>query len=246
MTAGSGDSGAPAVSAAAGTILVWDLPTRVFHWLLFLSLGGSWITAEAGIEWRELHMKLGYVALGLVAFRVLWGFAGTRHARFASFVRGPAVALRYLRALLSGPAAPRHAGHNPAGGAMVLLLLALVGLQAASGLFVDDDIMYAGPYAGAVSRDLAKAIESVHHQNFTLLQIAVALHVAAVAWHRFRGEPLVAAMWHGRKQAAGLAADDGIERAFPWRAVAAIGIAAAAVAALVLLAPLPPIDDDYY
>jgi len=245
VTAGSGDADVPTGGTTAGTVLVWDLPTRLFHWLLFASLGGCWITAEAGVEWRDLHMQLGYVALGLVAFRLLWGFTGTRHARFASFVRGPAVALRHLRALLSGPAAPRHAGHNPAGGLMVLLLLALVGVQAASGLFVDDDIMYAGPYAGAISGDLADAIESLHHRNFTLLQIAVALHVAAIVWHRFRGEPLVAAMWHGRKPAEGLAADDGIEHAFPWRAVAAIGIASAAVVALVLLAPLPPVDDYY-
>jgi cytochrome b len=243
VTADGGQPGVSAGARPADTILVWDLPTRAFHWLLFASLCGSWISAEAGIEWREWHMRLGYLALGLVAFRVLWGFAGTRHARFTSFVRGPAASLRYLRALLAGPQAPRHAGHNPAGGAMVLLLLALVAVQAGSGLFVDDDIMYAGPYAGAVSEDLADALEALHHRAFTLLQVAVVLHVAAVGWHCFRGEPLVAAMWHGRKPATGLAAADGIERAFPWHAVAVIGVAVAAVVALVLLAPPPPLDD---
>jgi len=104
-------------------ILVWDAPVRVFHWLMVLSFAGAYLTAESE-RWRLVHVSLGYTMGGLVAFRILWGLLGTRHARFASFVRGPAAVMRYGRALLNGTP-EHHVGHNPAGAvAIVLLLLA--------------------------------------------------------------------------------------------------------------------------
>ena len=123
--------------------LVWDLPTRVFHWWLTLSLVASWITAEAGFEWTQWHIYLGYCALGLVLFRLMWGVVGTRHARFGSFLRGPFQVIRYARTLPEA-SAPAYAGHNPLGGWMVILLLLLVAVQAVTGLFISDDVFFAG------------------------------------------------------------------------------------------------------
>ena len=114
-------SASPADSAAAEPrdtpsvrkVLIWDAPVRVFHWLMVLSFAGAYLTAESE-RWRLTHVTLGYTMAGLVAFRVLWGLVGTRHARFSSFVRGPAAIARYLRGLVGGRP-EHHAGHNPAG-----------------------------------------------------------------------------------------------------------------------------------
>lgn len=104
-------------------ILVWDLPVRLFHWLLALSFAGAWLTAESE-RYRDVHVMLGYTLLGLIAFRLIWGLTGTRYARFAQFVRSPAAAVRYLKSLLSSQP-EHHVGHNPAGAIAILLLLAL-------------------------------------------------------------------------------------------------------------------------
>lgn len=106
-------------------ILVWDLPTRWFHWLLVLSFAGAWLTAESE-RTQDLHVMFGYTLLGLIAFRLFWGVAGTRYARFAEFVRAPSLAIRYLKSLVDGRA-ERYIGHNPAG-AMAILLLLLLGV----------------------------------------------------------------------------------------------------------------------
>ncbi|HET7525957.1 MAG TPA: cytochrome b/b6 domain-containing protein, partial [Burkholderiaceae bacterium] len=102
-------------------VLVWDAPVRVFHWLMVLSFAGAYLTAESE-RWRLLHVTLGYTMAGLLAFRIVWGLIGTRHARFASFVRGRAAVMRYLRSLLGGRP-EHHAGHNPAGAWAIVALL---------------------------------------------------------------------------------------------------------------------------
>ena len=106
-------------------ILVWDIPTRVFHWSLALSFAGAWLTAESE-RYRDVHVMLGYTLLGLIAFRLVWGLVGTRYARFAEFVRAPSAAIRYLKSLFSRQP-EHHVGHNPAG-AIAILLLLLLGL----------------------------------------------------------------------------------------------------------------------
>src|SRR5665647_3224612 len=117
-------------------ILVWDAPVRVFHWLLVLSFAGAYLTAESE-RWSLVHVSLGYTMGGLVAFRILWGVLGTRYARFASFVRGPAAVMRYGRALLRGRP-EHHVGHNPAGAVAIVLLLSLsVAIVATGWLFYD-------------------------------------------------------------------------------------------------------------
>lgn len=194
-----------AAVSGAGKVLVWDLPVRVFHWLLAASFAGAWLTAEHD-SWRLLHVTLGCTVLVLAVLRLAWGVVGTRHARFGDFVRGPREALRYLGGLVRGK--PRHyVGHNPAGGLAVLALLALAVTAAASGL---------------ATYTLGDAYEDLHEVLANLMLALVGVHVAAVivsSWlHR---ENLVAAMFSGRKRGA---SGEGIAR--PWRGLAVLLLAA--------------------
>jgi cytochrome b len=104
-------------------VRIWDAPVRVFHWLLAFSFAGAYLSAESEV-WRLLHVTLGYTLGGLLLFRLVWGLVGTRYARFASFVRGPAAVLRYLQSLRTGQP-EHHLGHNPAGAVAIVLLLLL-------------------------------------------------------------------------------------------------------------------------
>lgn len=179
-------------------ILVWDLPVRVFHWLLVFSFAGAFITAESE-RWALVHVTLGYTVAALVAFRLVWGVVGTRTARFASFVRGPAAVWSYLKSLVSGQPA-HHTGHNPAGALAIVALLALAAVVTASGWMQYQDI---GP----------RWLEELHEGAANLMLLLVGVHVVAVVasgWlHR---ENLVRAMFSGRKPGP---ADQGIRRA--WR-----------------------------
>ena len=174
--------------SAPRRVLVWDAPVRVFHWLLVLWFAGAWLTAESE-TWRLVHVTLGYTMAGLVAFRIAWGLVGTRHARFADFVRGPSSVLAYLRSLRRGRPDP-HAGHNPAGALAIVALLVLAVAVSASGWLVYQDV------AG-------DALEELHEGAATLMLALVGVHVAAVlasSWlHR---ENLVRAMITGRKLGA--------------------------------------------
>lgn len=172
--------------AAPATVKVWDLLVRVFHWSFAACFAGAWLTAESE-RWRDVHVFLGYTILGLVAFRLLWGLVGPRHARFSSFVRGPAAIARYLRSLLSGRP-EHHLGHNPAGAVAIVLLLASALAVIASGWAVYED--FGGHWLEETHEFLAGAMLAV-----------VGVHLAGVAvasWlHR---ENLVAAMLTGRKK----------------------------------------------
>lgn len=167
------------------TILVWDAPVRVFHWLMVLSFAGAYLTAESE-RWRLLHVTLGYTMAGLVAFRILWGLIGTRHARFSSFVRGPSAVVRYVGTLLRGD--PEHStGHNPAGALAIVALLCLTLAVAAAGWATYNEI--GGEW-----------LEEAHEAAANLMLAVVGVHVAGVllgSWmHR---ENLVGAMISGRK-----------------------------------------------
>ncbi|MEO8137849.1 MAG: cytochrome b/b6 domain-containing protein [Betaproteobacteria bacterium] len=192
---------------AAPKVLVWDAPVRVFHWLMVASFAGAYLTAESE-RWRLVHVTLGYTMAGLVGFRILWGLVGTRHARFASFVRGPATVLRYVRSLIQGQP-EHHVGHNPAGALAIVGLLALTLVVGASGWATFDDIG-------------GTALEEVHEAAANLMLAIVGIHAAGAllsSWlHR---ENLIAAMIVGRKQGR---PEEGIRR--PWRPVAALMLAA--------------------
>jgi cytochrome b len=185
LSASPADAAAPA--AAEARPLIWDAPVRVFHWLMALSFAGAYLTAESE-SWRLVHVTLGYTMAGLVVFRLLWGVVGTRHARFADFVRGPSAVLRYARSLVAGRP-EHHVGHNPAGALAIVALLALALGVAGSGWALYNDI------AG-------EAFEEVHEVVANLMLGLVAVHIGAVllsSWlHR---ENLVGAMITGRKPA---------------------------------------------
>ena len=218
--------------------LVWDLPTRLFHWALALTLAGSWITAEAGFEYFKYHLWCGYTALTLIAFRLIWGVVGPRHARFAGFLHGPGKVLRSLKSLVSRDAST-HAGHSPHAGWATVVLLAAVATQATSGMFISDDIFYAGPYNAVVSSATAGQLAQLHHLNFTWLQILVALHLSTMLWYRLRkGQNLVGAMITGRKTAAEA---DAIPSSRLWLGAAIFAACAGGMYLLVTLAP-PPVS----
>lgn len=167
-------------------ILVWDLPVRVFHWLLALSFAGAYVTAESE-RWRLVHVTLGYTVGGLIVFRLLWGLIGTRHARFASFVRGPAAVLRYLRSLLSGQP-EHHVGHNPAGALSIVALLALGAMLVFTGWSTYNEV--GGDW-----------LEELHEGVANTMLAVVLVHIAAVLLSsRLHHENLVRAMITGRKQ----------------------------------------------
>jgi cytochrome b len=188
-------------------VLVWDAPVRVFHWFMVLSFAGAWLTAESE-RWRLVHVTLGYTMAGLVAFRLAWGLVGPRHARFASFVRGPRAVLAYLRSLVRGTP-EHHTGHNPAGALAIVALLLLAAGVTATGWAGYGDV--GGHWVGELHEGIASAMLAM-----------VVVHVVAVlasSWlHR---ENLVGSMLTGRKSAPAADAIRG-----PWRGVAAVLLAA--------------------
>lgn len=221
-------------------IPVWDLPLRAFHWLLALTILGSWLTERLGVAWMHWHMRLGYLALGLVLFRILWGFAGPTYARFSNFVAGPAAVWRYARSWLGGRPEP-HAGHNPLAGWVIVLMLGCVLVQAVSGLFHSDDILTTGPLRAAVSEDLADRLGSLHGLNANLLWILIGTHLVALLVHRLiAGERLVGAMWTGRKAGPFPAGESGIASSRLWLALGLAAAVSIAVWLLLAFAPDPP------
>jgi cytochrome b len=186
-----------AAARAPATVLVWDAPVRVFHWLLVLCFAGAWLTAESE-RWQAVHIALGYSAGGLAAFRVVWGVIGTRYARFADFVKGPRAIVAYLRSLRR--AEPLHyLGHNPAGAVAIVLMLALLGALTWSGWILDRP--------GA-----PEAMEEVHEAIASFALFVVVVHVVAVLVSSvLHHENLVGAMFSGRKRGP---ADAGIRRAW--------------------------------
>ena len=193
-------------AAPVRNVLIWDAPVRVFHWLMVLSFAGAYLTAESE-RWRVMHVTLGYTMVGLVAFRLLWGLIGTRHARFSSFVQGPGAVARYLRSLVRGRP-EHHSGHNPAGALAIVALLTMTLLVAATGWATYNEV-------GAWSEDLHEGVANV------MLAI-VGVHVLAVvlaSWlHRSN---LIGAMVTGRRLGS---AEEGVRSA--WRSVASLMLVA--------------------
>ncbi|HEY0825043.1 MAG TPA: cytochrome b/b6 domain-containing protein [Ramlibacter sp.] len=187
--------------------LVWDAPVRVFHWLLVACFATAWLTSESE-RWQLVHITAGYTMAGLVAFRVLWGLVGTRHARFSDFVRGPRAVAAYFGSLLRRRP-EHHAGHNPAGALAILALLLLAVFTTATG------------WANYNEIGGKEAFEDLHEGLATVMLALVIVHVLAVALSsKLHHENLVAAMIHGRKP---VPASEGIRT--PWRSVAVVLLA---------------------
>ncbi len=163
-------------------MLIWDMPIRVFHWTLVACFATSWLTHELGTQWFEWHVRAGYAVLVLVSFRIAWGFVGPTHARFSSFLRGPAAIAGYTRKLgkRDGRTTP---GHNPLGGLAVLGMLGLLLFQATTGLFANDEILSTGPLYGYVTDETSDRLTGLHKRSFDILLALVALHLAFVMFY---------------------------------------------------------------
>ncbi|HSV83936.1 MAG TPA: cytochrome b/b6 domain-containing protein, partial [Ramlibacter sp.] len=173
---------ADASAIAMVRVRVWDLPTRMFHWALVASLAGLVATGYAGGAWIDWHARIGSLVLALLLFRVVWGFAGGRWSRFASFVPTPA----RLRAYLGGRATPeQEAGHSPLGALSVLAMLTVLFAQLATGLVSDDGGGFTGPLNAWVSSALGDLATQLHknYGQWVLLGL-VLLHVLAIAFYR--------------------------------------------------------------
>jgi cytochrome b len=179
---------------------VWDLPIRLVHWAFVVLLLFQFVSGKVGGRLMPWHVYSGYAMLVLIVFRILWGFAGSTHARFASFLAGPRAALRFAQRLFSRAAVPQ-VGHNPLGGWMVMALLASLAVQAVTGLFSNDGVATEGPLAAQVTLDLSNELAEIHRGNFKVLLVLSAVHVLAVLYHLLaKKENLTGAMFSGVKQ----------------------------------------------
>lgn len=189
MTATPFEEGRPArVQTRAQTkeVKVWDPLVRIFHWSLVASYAVAWLTAG---EWDAAHETVGYVIIGLIGFRLIWGVIGPRYARFTNFIYRPSRVRRYLRETLEHRAR-RHLGHNPAGGAMIIALLLSLGAVTGTGLMMESDAYWG-----------VRWVKEVHEIAANLTLFLVALHVAGVIHASIsHGENLARAMITGRKR----------------------------------------------
>jgi cytochrome b len=192
-------------AAVHARIRVWDAPVRLFHWIVVGLVITSWITAENHL--LTVHQWSGEALLVLLFFRIGWGFLGSTTARFNSFVAGPKAVMGYFRGLIRGDKS-LYAGHNPAGGWMVVALLTVLTLQAITGLFANDDIHFNGPLATLISKDASDSTTDVHAQLFNLILLLVWIHVVAVFFYRFvKGEDLIVPMLTGHKASTSVPTD---------------------------------------
>lgn len=176
-------------------IQVWDLPTRIFHWALVACVIGSFVTEKLGGNAMVWHGRIGLTVIGLLVFRLVWGFAGSTYARFAQFVRGPSAIRAYLKGEWKGE------GHNPLGALSVLGLLGVLLALTATGLFANDDIAFEGPLYALVGKDLSDRVVGVHRLLEPLILFLVFAHLAAIAFYaRVKRHNLVKPMLFGWKE----------------------------------------------
>ena len=177
-------------------IRVWDLPIRLFHWLLVVCIAGSFVTINLGDEFIQWHAYFGYSILTLLIFRIIWGFVGSTHARFASFLPTKKAIFDYL----SG-SSPRVLGHNPVGAISVFALIFVLCVQVFTGLFVDDEVSFQGPLAKYVSDSISSLLSEIHEGNQVVILTLIAIHIAAIIFYKkFKGEDLIKPMISGDKE----------------------------------------------
>jgi cytochrome b len=176
---------------------VWDLPVRIFHWAIVALILAAWVTQH--FNRMDIHMWIGEWILALLLFRIVWGFIGSDTARFSRFLRSPVAALRHLAHLRRRE--PDHEiGHNAAGGWMVLLMLALIAVQTATGLFSNDDSDTEGPLMHLISKDQSNWLSHIHYLNFKAIEALIVLHILAIITYAvLKRQNLVRPMLTGTK-----------------------------------------------
>jgi cytochrome b len=180
-------------------VMVWDLPTRLFHWLLFVCVVFSFVTGNIGGNLMDDHMLSGYAILALLLFRLAWGFLGSPPSRFSNFVKGPAAVRSHLAGLFTKND-KLFLGHNPLGGWSILAMLLFLTVQVGTGLFATDDIFTQGPLHTWVSPATGHLLTSVHLINRLVLVVLITLHIFAILFYFFyKGENLLQPMITGMK-----------------------------------------------
>jgi cytochrome b len=217
-------------------IRLWDLPTRIHHWLLVVLVALAFVTGLSGGDWINWHGRIGLAILGLLVFRLAWGLVGSTYARFSQFVRGPRTMLDYLRGHWHG------LGHNPLGALSVLALLGVLLAQGLLGLFTTDDIAFKGPLHALIDSDSADSLSGLHRQMIWVIGAIVCLHIAATLFYTFvRKDNLIRPMITGYKatsEPAAVSASGGGPVAFAIALTLALG--SVWLASGGLLAPPPP------
>lgn len=178
-------------------IRIWDLPLRLFHWLLVVAVIGSFVSVKLGGNAMIWHGRFGYIVLALIFFRLIWGFVGTHHARFVNFIRFPKAIFAYLKNPTETP------GHSPLGAISVIVLLGLFLSQALAGLFASDDIAFDGPLVKYVASAWVELLTSFHRLNEWVLMALVGVHVGAILYYKYAKKiNLISAMITGDKESA--------------------------------------------
>ena len=190
--------------------LIWDLPLRIFHWSLVICLFGSWYTSNQDNGLIEYHLTLGYITLGLIIFRLLWGIVGTTHSRFSQFIPSLTKLSLYIKHFNSKDI-QHHPGHNPLGSLMVVFMLSVILLQAVSGLFMNDDIFTSGPYYGTLNERLEAIATFIHRNGFDVILATVVMHIVAIVFYTFfKKKSLVQPMITGKKSSDEVTKKDSI------------------------------------
>jgi cytochrome b len=204
-------------------VLVWDLPTRLFHWLLVILVVTSFVTGNIGGNAMQYHEWSGFTILTLLLFRLVWGFVGSRESRFMTFLRGPAAVVRYI-ATLRNPDLPHYLGHNPLGGWSIIAMLFTLLVQAGTGLFANDDIATQGPLYRWVSKSSSDWLTRIHKLNQEVIIALVLIHVLAVLFYfLYKRENLVKPMISGVKEWSGTIPEPATGRT--WTAALIAGLA---------------------
>ncbi|MGI9213020.1 MAG: cytochrome b/b6 domain-containing protein [Methylococcaceae bacterium] len=183
-------------------VKVWDWPLRLFHWALVTTVTGAIVSGEIGGPWADWHGRFGLMVLGLLIFRLIWGFVGTTYSRFADFFPTPFRILAYFRGFWQGH------GHNPCGALAIFALLIVLLIQVSTGLFANDDIAFEGPLASLIDKSLSDKLTGWHTRVFWGLAILIGLHLASVGFHAWvKKHDLIGPMWTGNKRLPGRVAE---------------------------------------
>jgi len=202
-------------------IRLWDLPTRLFHWLLVVAVAAAIVCGKLGGGLIVWHGRIGLFIAGLIVFRLAWGVFGSTYARFAQFFPTPARLFGYLRGGRHEP------GHNPLGALSVFALLGVVGFMAVSGLFANDDIAFRGPLFELAGKSLSNRLSGLHHLAGNLLIALIGLHLAAISFYAFvKKNDMVGPMISGWKE---VSAGEDARGGGPLALIAALLLAGAAI-----------------